>query len=488
VTPTSKSKLPREHHGHGSVKTQGKTEGNTLAIQTAVKPAPPVPLYQFYFRALICFAASGTLATEMNWPNLDLLRIAVIVLLLGYAYGSYAITKKIKTEKAAATAERLTYGDAVLVGVVLNLINFSLLPSILFVTMIQFNALLQGGVKKWAGDNLALLAGIVAALLVHSPSWVFNDRLEISAASLIGITTYFCAYALYIYGQLRKMSMQVEQLKSEQHLHKLRAYKLSRYLPPPVWNAINKGRDKALATERKRLTIFFSDIVGFSQLSEELEAETLTDLLNSFLTEMTKIATHYGGAVNKFMGDGVMIAFGDNTSQGAKVDATRCVSMAIAMKKRMKVVQHEWFKKGIKKPLQIRMGINTGYCTAGTFGTSEHLDYTMLGTHVNLASRLETAAEPGEILISYETWSLIKDVIMCRDKGDIQVKGFSQPIQVYQVTGLRKELGNNQSYYEQNTEGFSMHLDMERIRNYDKERVIRSLLEAAARLKDKVIM
>ncbi len=165
-----------------------------------------------------------------------------------------------------------------------------------------------------------------------------------------------------------------------------------------------------------------------------------------------------------------------------------CVSMAIAMKKRMKVLQQEWFKKGIRKPLQIRMGINTGYCTVGTFGTSEHLDYTVLGTHVNLASRLETAAEPGEILLSYESWSLVKDIVMCRDKGDIIEKGFSQPIQVYQVVDMRKDLGKNQSYFEQNTDGFSMHLDLEKVRNYDKEKVIRSLLEAAERLKDKVIL
>lgn len=481
--PTSSPKLVREPRGPVHAKARQLNDNADAAL------VPKVSLYQFYFRALICFAAAGTLATNMDWPHVEPISTIVIVLLLSYTYGSYAISKRLKSENAAVIADRLTYGDAALVGVVLNLINFSLLPSILFVTMIQFNALLQGGIKKWAGDNLALLAGVVATLLVHSPSWVFTDNLEISAASLIGITTYFCAYALYTHGQVRKLTMHNQQLKSEQHLHKLRAYKLSRYLPPPVWSAINQGRDRALATERKRLTVFFVDIKGFSQMSEELEAETITDLLNSFLTEMTKVATKHGGVVNKFMGDGVMIVFGDNTnSQGVKTDAIRCVSMAISMKKRMKVLQNDWFKNGIRKPLQIRMGINTGYCTVGTFGTSDHLDYTVLGTHVNLASRLETAAEPDEILISYETWSLIKDVILCRSKGDILVKGFSQPIQVYQVVDLRKDLGKNQSYFEQNTDGFSMHLDMERIRNYDRDKVVRYLQEAAERLKDKTIV
>lgn len=453
------------------------------------KAEPKVSLYQYYFRALICFAASGTLATNMTWPKVDPLGVIIIIVLLCYTYATYVLTKRIKGEHAQVFAERLTYGDAALIGIVLNLIDFSLLPSVLFVTMIQFNALLQGGVKKWAGDNLALLGGVLFSFLLHSPNWTFTDNLEISAASLIGITTYFCAYALYTHGRMRKLTMRNEQLKNEQHLHKLRAYKLSRYLPPAVWEAINTGRDRALATERKRLTIFFSDIKDFSQMSEELEAETLTELLNSFLTEMTKIASQYGGTINKFMGDAVMIVFGDNTnSKGIQEDAIRCVAMSIAMRKRMKVLQHEWFKKGIRKPMLIRMGINTGYCTVGTFGTSEHLDYTVLGTHVNLASRLETAAEPGEILMSYETWSLVKDVIMCRDKGDVTVKGFSHPIKVYQVVDMRKDLGKNQSYFEQNTNGFSMHLDLEQIKNYDKERVIKALVEAAERLKDKVIV
>jgi len=107
---------------------------------------------------------------------------------------------------------------------------------------------------------------------------------------------------------------------------------------------------------------------------------------------------------------------------------------------------------------------------------------------VNLASRLESAAEPDEILISHETWSLCKDTIMCRDKGEIQVKGFALPVKVYQVADLRKDLGKNQSYFEDRAEGFSMYLDIEKIRNYDKEKVIESLEKAAVRLRDKVII
>jgi class 3 adenylate cyclase len=445
-------------------------------------------LQQYYFRTLICFAAGGTLAAMMDWRNINWVYIAAMVYMLLYAYASFAYTKQIPPEAVPRASRLLSYADAALIGVVLNLINFSLLPCILFLAMIQFNALLTGGLRRWLEDNAALAVGIVLSMLIHRPQWIFHSNIQISAVSLIGIITYFLAYALYMHQRFHKLKLSNAKLINEQKWHKIRAYKLSRYLAPAVWQAVNQGHDETLQAERKKVTIFFSDIKEFSQLSEEMEAEALTELLNQYLTEMTKIVAHFGGTVDKFMGDAVMVLFGDSNSQGVKDDCLRCVSMAIAMKKRMKSLQQEWHNQGIKKPLQIRMGINTGYCTVGTFGTSSHLDYTVLGTHVNLASRLESAAEPDEILISHETWSLVKDSILCRDKGEITVKGFSMPIKVYQVAGLRKDLGRNQSYFEDRAEGFSMYLDLEKVRNYDKEQVLAALKKAAEKLQDKVIM
>lgn len=445
-------------------------------------------LQQYYFRTLICFAAGGTLAAMMDWGNINWVYVAAMIYMLVYAYASFAYTKQISPEAVPKASRLLSYADAALIGVVLNLINFSLLPCILFLAMVQFNALLTGGLRRWLEDNAALAVGIVLSMLIHRPQWIFHSNIQISAVSLIGIITYFLAYALYMHQRFHKLKLSNAKLINEQKWHKIRAYKLSRYLAPAVWQAVNQGHDETLQAERKKVTIFFSDIKEFSQLSEEMEAEALTELLNQYLTEMTKIVAHFGGTVDKFMGDAVMVLYGDSNSKGVKDDCLRCVSMAIAMKKRMKSLQQEWHNQGIKKPLQIRMGINTGYCTVGTFGTSSHLDYTVLGTHVNLASRLESAAEPDEILISHETWSLVKDSVLCRDKGEITVKGFSMPIKVYQVAGLRKDLGRNQSYFEDRAEGFSMYLDLEKVRNYDKEQVLTALKKAAEKLQDKIIM
>ena len=456
--------------------------------QTPEEVQADSPLYQYYFRSLICFAAAGTLASYTNWENISPLYLGTIVFLLLYTYLTFHFTHKLERPTLVKVSRYLSWSDAALIGLVLSLTDFSLLPLTLFMTMIQFNALLSGGIRRWFEDNLAFAAGVLASLMVHEPQWVLSGNIEISAASLIGIITYFLVYALCMHQRMRKLSMTQLKLESEQKWHKIRAYKLSRYLPPPVWRAINQGKDHMLQAERKRITVFFSDIKNFSQLSEEMEAESLTELLNHYLTEMSKIVTQHGGTIDKFMGDGIMVLFGDSNSKGVKQDCLSCVSMAIAMKKRMKSLQQEWFNQGIKKPLQIRMGINTGYCTVGTFGTSSHLDYTVLGTHVNLASRLESAASPDEILVSHETWSLVKDLILCRDKGEITVKGFSQPVKVYQVADFRKDLGKNQSFFEDRAEGFSMYLDLEKVRNYDKAKVIKALQEAAEKLKDKVIV
>ena len=184
-----------------------------------------------------------------------------------------------------------------------------------------------------------------------------------------------------------------------------------------------------------------------------------------------------------------MVIFGDDDSKskGVKKDCIECVSMAIAMSKRMQELHPLWREMGIRKPLQIRIGINSGYCTVGTFGTSKNLDYTALGVNVNLASRLEASGKPGEILVSHDTWALVSDAILCRDKGRIKAKGFTHPIQVYQVINHRKELGGSQSYFSENTEGFSMHLDTQKIKNYDRDKVIASLETAAKKLRDKYI-
>lgn len=441
-------------------------------------------LRQHHIRALVCFSAAATCASQIQWAAPALSLLALSLFLVAYCAASFIYIKRYSANPARSF-DRFITTDAALIGLMLHFSHFSLLPSILFITLVQFNSLINGGLRKCAIDDAALLGGMAIGFFIQQPQWHYTGQLEISSLSLIGIFAYFCAYGLYAHKRMKKLNAHIKKLSSEHTLYKLRSYKLARYLTPTVWKAINEGREKSLTTERKRITVFFSDIQGFSAISEELEAETLTELLNSYLTEMARIATKHKGTIDKFMGDAVMVIFGDAQSEGLKMDCLRCISMAIEMKKKMRELQARWLSLGIKNPMLIRMGINTGFCTVGSFGTSHYMDYTVLGTHVNLASRLESAADPGEILISHDTWSLVKDVVMCRDKGEIMVKGFSHPVRVYQVVDFRKDLGADKSWLELNTEGFSMHIDLDKVRNYEKEKVLDILQRAAEQLRER---
>ena len=220
----------------------------------------------------------------------------------------------------------------------------------------------------------------------------------------------------------------------------LRTFRLSKYLSPALRKAILTGKDVRAETQEKTLTIFFSDMEGFTKLAEELDPEQLTDLLNTYLTEMSEIAFRFGGTIDKVIGDSIMVFFGDPESRGIKSDAITCVSMATAMKRAMQELQVRWRADGIENPPALRMGINSGVCKVGNFGTENRLDYTLLGRAVNLASRLESSAESNEILISKDTYQLIKDAVHCIDKGQIPIKGFAEAVDVYSAVDLHKHL------------------------------------------------
>ncbi len=210
---------------------------------------------------------------------------------------------------------------------------------------------------------------------------------------------------------------------------------LKRYLPAQLVNSIIKGeRQATVETERKKLSIFFSDIKGFTSTTESMEAEELSALLNEYLTEMTAIAHKWGGTVDKFVGDAIMVFFGAPDETDDKDHALRCVEMAVEMQQRMAELQVKWFSEGIENPLKIRIGINTGVATVGNFGAEDRLSYTAIGGQVNLASRLEEICEPGCILISHPTWALVRDEIQCRQRDEkIRVKGIGREILVYEV-------------------------------------------------------
>ena len=244
--------------------------------------------------------------------------------------------------------------------------------------------------------------------------------------------------------------------------------KLSKYFSPQVYNSIFSGElDVTINTKRKNLTVFFSDIKNFTTITEKLEPEILTKLITNYLTEMTEIAMSYGGTVDKYIGDAIMIFFGDPLSNGIKKDAIACVSMALAMKKKLRQLKKDWKKTGLSESLDIRMGIHTDVCTVGNFGSSDRLDYTVLGNGVNLASRLESMAEANEILISKNTYNLIKKDIESQFCSEIKVKGKAHPVKTYKVLAkITKKV--EQDVVNISKEGFALNIDKNKIKNKDE--------------------
>jgi PAS domain S-box-containing protein len=243
-----------------------------------------------------------------------------------------------------------------------------------------------------------------------------------------------------VYSDITELKQREHDLTEKSNALSALSSKLARYLAPQVYDSIFTGQqDVKIVSKRKKLTVCFSDLVGFTEITDQMESEDLTQLLNHYLTEMSKIALQYGATIDKYVGDAIVMFFGDPTTLGVKSDALACVHMAIAMQKRVGELAHEWRNSGIQTPLRCRIGIHTGYCTVGNFGSEDRMDYTMVGGTVNLASRLEHDAPPGGILISFETYAQVKDEVRCEKRGDVQLKGIAQPISTYVVIGLVEE-------------------------------------------------
>ena len=253
--------------------------------------------------------------------------------------------------------------------------------------------------------------------------------------------------------------------------------KLSKYLSPQVYSSIFTGqRNVEIASNRKKLSVFFSDIADFTATTDDLESEELTGLLNYYLTEMSKIALEHGATIDKYVGDAIMAFFGDPETKGVKEDAIACVNMAIAMQRRMRDLQFEWRDAGLQKPFQLRIGISTGYCTVGNFGSEDRMDYTIIGNEVNLASRLQSHAELDGILISHETYSLVKDIVLAEEGAPIQAKGFPKPVRNYKILDQLNRLPERGRIIREQQEGLRIFLDLQKLDRAHAAQALRSIL------------
>jgi class 3 adenylate cyclase len=195
---------------------------------------------------------------------------------------------------------------------------------------------------------------------------------------------------------------------------------------------------------------------------------------------MSKIALDFGATIDKYVGDSIIAFFGDPETRGVKEDARACVDMAIAMQRRMRELQSEWLDMGLEKPFELRIGINTGFCTVGNFGSADRMDYTIIGNEVNLAARLESLAEVGGILMAHETHSLVKDTVMAEEGDTLTVKGLAKPVRTYSVVGLYDDLAEQGRIIRKEQDGLHILLDLDK---QDKVSAIEAVEDVLSQLK-----
>jgi adenylate cyclase len=211
------------------------------------------------------------------------------------------------------------------------------------------------------------------------------------------------------------------------------------YLTASVINEMLKDPSKLkLGGDKKDLTVLFSDIRGFTTISEKLTPEDLVRLLNEYLTAMTNLVFKYDGLLDKYMGDAIMAVYGAPLDQPDH--AVRACRTALDMMEELKKLQKKWADEG-RPAFNIGIGINSGDMVVGNMGSDMRFDYTVMGDMVNLGSRLEGInKEYGtNIIISEYTYAAIKDALFCRELDSVRVKGKKLPVKIYELLGEKKD-------------------------------------------------
>lgn len=276
-----------------------------------------------------------------------------------------------------------------------------------------------------------------APLLLHSPyqgndldgTWILT--VEAVAFSFLPLVGYF------LYVLIRSWrSRELELARTKEQLEAVNNV-IRRFLPTQVAaGLLNQELRPSFRHERRKITVFFSDVCNFSEIADRLEPEDLSRILNEYLSEMTQIADRYGATVDQYYGDGILIYFGAPSATSDEDHAQRAIRMGADMLARVRQLSDRWLKELLEHPFEIRIGINTGYASVGNYGSASRMAYMAVGRPVNLAARLQAHCKPGRMLISHSTWLLVQDAFACTAMGEIEVKGSHLPVRVYEVCDL----------------------------------------------------
>jgi class 3 adenylate cyclase len=237
--------------------------------------------------------------------------------------------------------------------------------------------------------------------------------------------------------EMARLNQRLEARVEEQMAELVRTGELKRYLPRQIAEGLVAGQlAPTKGFERRKVTILFSDMVGFTDLSDSLDPEELSAVLDEYLREMSAVLMAHGGTLDNYIGDGVMAVFGAPERAEEQAQAWSAVKAAIAMRDRARELSERIRERGIPADLRIRVGVNAGHCTVGVFGSDVLRAYKVVGFPVNVAARLQTEAAPGTILCGFRTYALVKDRVQAVQREPLTIKGAARPVEAWEILDL----------------------------------------------------
>jgi two-component system sensor histidine kinase ChiS len=220
----------------------------------------------------------------------------------------------------------------------------------------------------------------------------------------------------------------VEAKREKQHSETLQVAceKLGRYFPKQmVKRIVTDDGNNPLIARRKKITVLFADLSGFTSISDRFEPEVITEILNSFLTKMGHMIEKHGGILNEILGDGLVVLFGAIDSLDKELQAKNAAKLALEMQSEMKNLAEQWLEAGFDHDVKLRVGIHQDFATVGNFGSKDIMAFRAVGSGVNFASRLESYSKPGEISVSYSIYAHCKNDFEFSSLQEIKFKGFN---------------------------------------------------------------
>ncbi|MFT7244057.1 MAG: adenylate cyclase [Candidatus Azotimanducaceae bacterium] len=389
-----------------------------------------------YLPRMSGFLLAVVLTTFLRGSELlaEPLSILTLMLLVVYPFAAYRLSQRFFNSSSAARWSMSI--DSLLVGILIILNEFYLMAAATYMTFLAVSTAVI------AGPVMVLLNLSIVAFVAATAWWLGAPaRIEVEVWVDIGFALAILVYTGYVswlvFGVTQAMGIARRDERSVRLSLEQMTLHLKRYISPQLFSTLASASGTQ-ATSRRQLTVCFTDLTGFTALMDNLPEEAITRVLNEYLNAMADIAIRHGGTVDKFMGDGVMVFFGDPQSRGPREDAVSCVKMALEMRGCLAGLSRRWRDEGLLNRLQIRVGIHTGYCAVGNFGSENRMDYTVVGGAVNIASRLEGCAPPDGILISESTQALIREVISLESFERQQLRGIKKPVDTYRVIGVRR--------------------------------------------------